>query len=76
MMGNGVFATSEIEKNPQEHISTYNMKMNRKAGYVSRNFMIRTYFLQHNAGMYPTFRDNMCIYPIPWAGSEMVDVHL
>jgi len=34
-MGNGVFATSEMEKYPQEHISTYNMKMNRKTGFVS-----------------------------------------
>jgi hypothetical protein len=34
-MGNGVFATSEMEKNPQEHTSTYDMKINGKTGYVS-----------------------------------------
>jgi len=75
-MGNGVFATSEREKNPQEHISIYNTKMNGKTGLVSQNFTIWTYFIKHNAGMYPIFRDNMCIYPILWAGSEMVNVHL
>jgi hypothetical protein len=34
-MGNGVFATSEREKNPQERISTYNTKTNGKTGLVS-----------------------------------------
>jgi hypothetical protein len=70
---NGVFATTGRGKNAQEHITTYNMTMNRKTGFVSLNFMIWTYFLKHHAGMYPTFRGNMCIYPILWVGSEMIN---
>jgi hypothetical protein len=70
-MSNGVFATSERGKNPQEHISTCNMKINGKNRVCVMKFHDMDIFSKAQCKYVPYIQGQyVYIYPILWAGSE------